>query len=396
MIELRSKRCEFIGWSETADPQVLAITTNADCPPVIAKDRLLLVDSESQLDSATASDFSAVGLRCLPTQTLELPVVVLDPALHYLADDDIVRINPAQGEVRVLFRKSAPHNSLLVTERCNSFCLMCSQPPRQVDDGYIVQDILRAIELMPRETPAFGITGGEPTLAGDGFFDIVGHARNFLPDTELHVLTNGRRFADVEFAEQFAALRHSGVRLGIPLYSDQPGRHDFVVQARGAYDETVKGLLNLATFGVRIELRVVVHQHTYERLPELARFITRNLPFVEHVALMGLELTGFAKVNLDNLWIDPFHYQRQLAVAVSVLRKGRVPVLVFNHQLCVVPESVRPVCVASISDWKNDYLPACAACSARNQCGGFFSTGISLAKHSEFIHPLTDYEAIAN
>ncbi|HYW91596.1 MAG TPA: His-Xaa-Ser system radical SAM maturase HxsC [Gammaproteobacteria bacterium] len=329
-----------------------------------------------------------MAFRYMPSGPVNLPGVVLDPDLHYLGEGDVVRVNPAKTEVAVLFRRRARYNGLLVTERCNSFCLMCSQPPRQIDDGYLVNDILRTIELMPRETPAFGITGGEPTLAGEGFFSIVRHARNYLPDTELHVLTNGRRFADAELAQRLAAQKHPGLRLGIPLYSDQPDRHDFVVQARGAYDETLKGLLNLGAHGVRIELRVVVHRHTFERLPKLAEFIARNLPFVEHVALMGLELTGFAKVNLDDLWIDPYHYQQQLADAVSILRKACVPVFVFNHQLCVVPESVRPFCVASISDWKNDYLPECSGCSARTECGGFFSTGVSLAKHSDFIRPL--------
>jgi hypothetical protein len=32
---------------------------------------------------------------------------------------------------------------------------------------------------------------------------------------------------------------------------------------------------------------------TFARLPQLAEFIVRNLTFVDHVALMGLEITGF-------------------------------------------------------------------------------------------------------
>lgn len=396
MIELRSKRSEFLEWAQGAQPRILVVTSSTFCPGALAKDRFLVVDSESQLDDEAVGSFAAVGLRRPPNAQPRLPTIVLDPALHYLGDGDIVRLNPAKGEVRVLFRRSARHNSLLVTERCNSFCLMCSQPPRQVDDSYLVRDILRTIELMPKETPALGITGGEPTLAGDGFFAIVRHARNYLPDTELHVLTNGRRFADGEMAKRLASQKHPRVRLGIPLYSDQPDHHDFVVQARGAYDETLKGLLNLGAYDVRIELRVVVHRHTVQRLPKLAEFITRNLPFVEHVALMGLELTGFAKVNLNDLWIDPYHYQQQLGDAVDILRKARVPVLVFNHQLCVVSESVRPFCVASISDWKNDYLAVCAECGAKGECGGFFSTGISLAKHSDYIHPLPVKDAVAS
>jgi len=56
----------------------------------------------------------------------------------------------------------------------------------------------------------------------------------------------------------------------------------------------------------------VVHADTYVRLPEFARFLARNLLFVDHVAIMGLELMGFAKANLDAIWIDPVDYQTQL------------------------------------------------------------------------------------
>jgi len=33
--------------------------------------------------------------------------------------------------------------------------------------------------------------------------------------------------------------------IGIPIYSDDPVRHDYVVQAKGAFDETMQGILNL-------------------------------------------------------------------------------------------------------------------------------------------------------
>ena len=33
---------------------------------------------------------------------------------------------------------SLPSNSMLLTERCNSYCVMCSQPPKAGDDGHLV------------------------------------------------------------------------------------------------------------------------------------------------------------------------------------------------------------------------------------------------------------------
>jgi len=67
------------------------------------------------------------------------------------------------------------------------------------------------------------------------------------------------------------------------------------VQADGTFDETVRGILNLKRQGVLVEVRVVVHKQTYDRLPQLARFIARNLTFVDQVVWMGLEMRALLK-----------------------------------------------------------------------------------------------------
>jgi sulfatase maturation enzyme AslB (radical SAM superfamily) len=63
---------------------------------------------------------------------------------------------------------------------------------------------------------------------------------------------------------------------------------------RGAFDETVQGLLNLKRFGQRVEILIVLHKETIERLVSTCEFIARNLLFVDHVALMGLEIGLYA------------------------------------------------------------------------------------------------------
>jgi His-Xaa-Ser system radical SAM maturase HxsC len=175
---------------------------------------------------------------------------------------------------------------------------------------------------------------------------------------------------------------------GIPLYSDIAARHDFVVQAAGAYDQTIRGIVNLLRCGARVEIRVVLHAETIERLPALARFIVRNLPNVHHVALMGLEMMGYVKMNLTALWIDPADYQRELSCAVRELDRARIPTSIYNHQLCVLDRGLWPFARQSISDWKNEYLEICDYCSVRDRCGGFFSS--ASLKRSAHIHAISD------
>jgi len=200
------------------------------------------------------------------------------------------------------------------------------------------------------------------------------------------MLTNGRRFYYRSFAAGLAAVDHPNLTLGIPLYSDDATIHDYVVQAKGAFGQTMVGLHNLARFKQRIEVRVVLHRQTYERLPKLAEFIYRNCPFTSHVALMGLELMGYTKTNLKNLWIDPADYQPQLEAAVEVLSSAGMNVSIYNHQLCILSRSLWPYARKAISDFKNIYLEECQDCSVLDLCGGLFKSAERI--HSTHIAPI--------
>jgi His-Xaa-Ser system radical SAM maturase HxsC len=174
--------------------------------------------------------------------------------------------------------------------------------------------------------------------------------------------------------------------VGIPLYSDDPKLHDYIVQAKGAFDETIIGILNLKKLKQKVEIRIVLHKQSIKRLVELCHFITRNLLFVDHVALMGLEMMGFTRANLDKLWMDQFEYKNILSEAVGVLEKSGMNISIYNHQLCLINEDVLPYYRKSISDWKNEYAKECQDCLKTEACGGFFSSGIK-HKYSQNLKP---------
>ena len=112
------------------------------------------------------------------------------------------------------------------------------------------------------------------------------------------MLTNGRQFDDEQYVKKIAAIP------GLNLLSRNPALcrccaiHDYIVQAKGAFDQTAKGLYNMARHKLPVEIRVVLHKQTIPRLLHLMEFIYRNFPFVAHVALMGLENMGYVKKKL--------------------------------------------------------------------------------------------------
>ena len=182
----------------------------------------------------------------------------------------------------------------------------------------------------------------------------------------MHILSNGRRFADPAFARAYAAIDNPNMMVGIPIYGAEPSLHDYVVQAKAPSTRPIRGILNLARLQQRIEIRVVVHKQTAPAPRRDRRVHRRNLPFVDQVALMGLEMIGFARANIDDVWIDPIDYQQQLTEAALAPRPAaRIRTMIYNHQLCLIDRELWPFAVKSISDWKNEYHPECARCAVR-------------------------------
>jgi His-Xaa-Ser system radical SAM maturase HxsC len=304
-----------------------------------------------------------------------IPIIHSVRHIDHFRPGDVVSINAADGFIRTVYRPDSQHNTLFMTERCNSNCLMCSQPPKDVDDAEHFYFINREIiKFISPSTSYLTVTGGEPTLLGGRLVELLNELKNRLPNTHIHMLTNGRTFAFGSFAQAIASISHPMLSLGIPLYSDYAQDHDHIVQAKGAFDQTVLGLHQLARWHVCTEIRIVLHKLSIPRLANLAEYITRNLPFVSHVALMGLEPTGYTPRNKAQLWIDPTDYQDELQRAVDTLVFGNLNVSIYNTQLCLLRRELWPYAKRSISDWKNIYIKECVKCGNLAQCGGLFQS----------------------
>jgi His-Xaa-Ser system radical SAM maturase HxsC len=338
-----------------------------------------LAKTPGEVLRAVAADWPSIfvisdGSIGLPN-TFEGRLVTVPLKYSYLADGDVLGFDHSSGKFRTLFRQNSAHNSFLVTERCNNYCLMCSQPPKDVDDRWILREIKESIALIDPATHALTFTGGETLSDWKDFIAVLKDCRDRLPTTAIQVLTNGRAFANSEIVDAWKQIGHPHLMAAIPVYSSVDHVHDHVVQAKGAFDETVLGILKLKDRGQRVEIRIVLHALTAPIIEDTGRWIARNLPFVDHVALMGLENTGFAVANDAILWMDPVDYGDALARAVDHLSAAGVHVSIYNLPKCVLPKSVWPHALQSISDWKNGFVNECDQCVEKNSCCGFFTTG---------------------
>ncbi len=304
------------------------------------------------------------------------------------SNGDIILFHP-NGSIKLIYKSKSQDNALFVTEQCNNHCLMCSQPPHIKDDiDYYYNLNTKLIDLLPHELIKLGISGGEPTLLGERLYHLLNKIAIHLPNTSIHLLTNGRRFDNINYTKLIAQIEMHDLLIGIPFHSDYYKDHDFIAQANGAYYETLKGLYNLARFEQNIELRIVINQVNYKRLPQISEYIFRNMPFVSHVAFMALEYTGLVPKNNKKIWIDPIVYKDELEKAVINLDSWGINVSVFNLPLCLINNGLYKYARKSISDWKVKYFETCNSCILKEDCGGDFGTSL---QHSSNIAAIKNH-----
>jgi His-Xaa-Ser system radical SAM maturase HxsC len=384
---------ELTGTAVNLLQPVIGVAKKSLFNPLTASKVILLVDQESRkknlplwrllgrkVGACILSDISEVSLP----ESIPYVINVSTEDWSLLHEGDIILVEP-DGKIKILYEIESPHNSLFVTNRCNCNCVMCPQPHCDDRVDLMEQNLFLISHINKKKTKRLGITGGEPTLLGDKLIYLIEECRKRLPDTSITLLTNGRKLSDFQFAKDIVRAGLPLMVIDIPLYADNDTEHDRIMGSKGSFYETIQGMHNLALLGQPVGLRTVLFSLTIERLVDYVEFVYRNLSFVFHVALMGMETTGLAAKNLDALWVDPYDYLSQLSEAVSFLNRRGLPVSIYNHQLCVLPPKLWPFARRSISNWKVSYPQICEECSVKDVCCGIFGTGV---RHSKYLSPI--------
>ena len=161
----------FTTLPEIDSDKVIRLSSNRDLPLPIRKNEIFVLDS-GEIPSGFWG-YLAFDDHGTKVDATDVPLVQLDPEMSHLADGDVIRISSSLQRIRVLYRAQSPHNFFLLTERCNHYCLMCSQPPKTKDDSYLIENIKDVLRLASKDSVEIGFTGGEPTLLGEDFIDLV-------------------------------------------------------------------------------------------------------------------------------------------------------------------------------------------------------------------------------
>ncbi|MBR6407864.1 MAG: His-Xaa-Ser system radical SAM maturase HxsC [Clostridia bacterium] len=296
---------------------------------------------------------------------------------------DVLYVNE-QGDGWVQFANEKDDNPLILTQRCNSNCLMCptSVSVRKKENALCIDYNIELIKYIPSDAKHLTITGGEPFLVGDRIFDLFNEIKNRLPDTDCLLLTNGRALGYIPYADRLLLCAPKRLIVGVPLHGYNSDTHNRITQTAGSFDQTVSGIKNLLFRGFNVEIRIVVSKLNCQFISRIADLIINEFPHVGSVKIMGLEMLGSAAKYAEDIWIPydvAFEYSK--IGIINLINRG-IDVGLYNFPLCAVDNNFHLLCQKSITDYKIRFTEKCDDCKKKQNCGGIFAGTIRFAKNN--------------
>jgi His-Xaa-Ser system radical SAM maturase HxsC len=296
-------------------------------------------------------------------------------------DYDVFEIWP-NGSLHQKYSEKSTDNYFFVTSKCNSNCIMCPSPEESRRKGVntAVEDLIELVNHIPDNTPHLTITGGEPFMMGDDIFILLEACQKKFKRTQFLLLSNGRAFAIKRIYEQFMEVVPDNMIVAIPIHGSCAVNHDLITQVKGSFEQSIIGIKRLIRSGISVEIRIVVSYLNVFDFSEIAKMIINDLPGVEYISVIAMEMTGNAWKNRTSVWIPYNTAFMHIESGIHEMINNGVDVRIYNFPLCTVDSKYWNICEKSISPDKVRYAEQCEGCKYKETCGGIFAGTISMVK----------------
>ncbi len=192
-----------------------------------------------------------------------------------------------------------------VTYRCNSRCLTCHVYEKKAEE-LSVSEFDRIFASLGRAPYWYTMSGGEPFLRSD-LPSICASAYRHNHPGIINIPTNGLLSDRIPAAVAEIAGRCERSQVIVNLSIDDVGdRHDRIRGVAGNFDkavETYEGLRSLGAPNLTVGIHTVISVHNVERIPEIHRYVERELSpdsYITEIAEERVELeTVGARVTPD-------------------------------------------------------------------------------------------------
>lgn len=274
-------------------------------------------------------------------------------------------------------------NYFFITGKCNSNCVMCPSPEysRKISETSSIADLMALARHIPSDAPHLTITGGEPFLIGEQIFPFLRYLKKKFCRTEFLFLTNGRIFSVDKYVQMFSESAPQNSIVAIPVHGSCQEIHDSITRTDGSFKQTLLGIKKLLKNGIRIEIRLVVSKKNVADFDNIATLIAKEFRGVEYVSVIAMEMTGTARVNLNEVWMPYKESFSYIADGVRALIVNGIDVKLYNFPLCTVDRPFWTLCEKSISDNKVRFADECNLCRYKDTCSGVFAGTLQLERN---------------
>lgn len=271
-----------------------------------------------------------------------------------------------------------PRATLELTRACNNRCIFCAQDglpaaspggpdapapapapvPASAPDA--PDDRERALEALRRDADEVTFVGGEPTLE-PRLPELVAAARR-LGFRRVGLQTNGRRLAQIPYAEALAAAGLTDVHVSV--HGAEAAVHDYHTSEPGSFKQLFAGVAAVRALGLDVVATTVLTRSNYRVLDDLPRLLASRgvaawLVAVPRVA--GRAAAAFDRVVPRLGLAAPFALR-----ALEAARKHGLVVLAQGIPACLMG----PMASLALPEPPRAHGEACAACEARPGCSG--------------------------
>jgi hypothetical protein len=261
-----------------------------------------------------------------------------------------------------------------VPAACLNDCIFCcrKKKPRKTDLSRIYS-LLAANRALGHKKVC--VLGNEPALE-PRLPELISRAKE-CGFSNIEMLSSGAPFADAQFCKK---MRSCGLTaLSIPLFAPSAKEHDAIVQKRGAFTATLRGIHNALDAGIKVYLHSNALKQNLALLPELAAFVRRE--FKTGFCIFPPRPKGDGGMNIPYRELMPSYAEIIAALAGRVDCLGGFPACVEREV-----QGNKKVPPAALADCVKLYMlhqayakPAiCRNCIASPRCLGTFGQYLEL------------------
>lgn len=280
--------------------------------------------------------------------------------------------------------------------QCNCDCIFCAVADSRHLPNLPFDRVVEHLEIgAANGLTRLTLSGGEPTIRRD-LSEIVSTARR-LGYSHIQVQTNARALAKRQVAER---LFEAGVDVFLPsIHGHKADLHDAIVRAKGAFDQTVRGISNIVALQrTPVSTNTVITKQNYASMPQLGELLIGL--GAKQVQLSYVQAEGNAKNAIRDIGPAMSDAYPFLGETITLCAKAGVEVLVDGIPQCILPgyhvlaRDMRKVPrVAGVTD-NNDIVlggtpdkpksKSCAECRFSPKCGGVWRKYLEMYGWSEF------------